>query len=364
MLLHRLSLEHFRNIEQQTVTFTEGINVITGANAQGKTNLIEAIAYWSAARSHRTQHETDLIQTGKPAAYLKAEFESQGRHQQLEATLLRSRQRKLLQNGVQLRTLRELIGILPSVLFSPADLELVQEGPAARRQLMDMVLCQVNPAYMTALGRYNKVLKQKQKLLRNDHHPDVNLFQVYNAQLAKNGALLIHRRVRFLDSLHRLASEFHTNLSRGLEVLSMQYKTVSVVHDPYLPVEQLEQQLNAHFALRLPQELACRICLTGPQRDDFLLYINKKELKVFSSQGQARTAAIAIKLAERSFFRQELGEYPLLLLDDVLSELDDKRRRVVLNELSQGQVFISCCDQRRTRALSGRVIKVKKGVFT
>jgi DNA replication and repair protein RecF len=364
MILHQLDLENYRNINRQTVYFRDGVNVITGANAQGKTNLLEAAAYWSAARSHRTARDEELIQTGKPHAWLRALFSARGRGEQtLEASLLLNGQRRHTHNGVPIRTVREMVGILPSVLFAPGDLALVQEGPALRRKLLDTVLCQLSPVYMSALSRYNKVLKQKQKLLRGRVPGDMDLYAAYNAQLSRYGAVLIPQRAKLVVALSKLAAGYHSGLSRGRETLSLHYKTVSAVRDPYIPAADLEVLLNAHYALRLPAEIACQFCLTGPQRDNFLLNINEKNQNVFASQGQARTAAIAVKMAERACFMQELGEPPLLLLDDVLSELDEHRRRVVLTELTQGQVLLTCCDSRRTRFLSGHVIRVKAGVY-
>jgi len=363
MILHSLTLENFRNVTQQTVVFHDGVNVIAGANAQGKTNLLEGAAFWAAARSFRTVRDEELIRSGQPDAYLRADFTARGRTQKLEAVMTRSGQKKLTLNGVPLKTVRELVGVLPSAVFTPSDLGLVQEGPALRRRLMDMVLCQIEPAYLSALSRYNKVLRQKQKLLRKHGPQDHDLFAAYNAQLAKYGAALIPYRASFVEAMSELARGIHATLSRGREILSLQYKTVSAVHDPRAPAAELEATLAGHFAFRLPQEIACQFCLTGPQRDNFLLNINENELRVFASQGQARTAAIAVKMAERAYFMRELGEPPLLLLDDVLSELDEHRRRVVLTELTQGQVLITCCDSRRTRFLGGRVIRVKTGVY-
>ncbi|MCL2546092.1 MAG: DNA replication/repair protein RecF [Oscillospiraceae bacterium] len=363
MVIRSLALEDFRNIDRQVVEFQEGINVIVGANAQGKTSLLEGVAYWSAARSFRTVHDEELIQFGKPHAWLSAQFISQGRQQKLEASLLRRRQRKITLNGVTLQTLRELVGILPSVLFAPSDLGLVQEGPALRRRLMDSVLCQIRPAYLSALSRYNKVLKQKQKVLRKQA-PDIDLLAAYNTQLAKYAAVLIPERARFVKILSQLAQNYHEKLSNGKEVLTLAYRTVSCVEEKDIfNASQLETVLLDHFAKRLHQEIAAGFCLTGSQRDNFQLNINQNELRIFASQGQARTAVIAIKMAERAYFKKELNESPLLLLDDVLSELDEHRRRVVLNEVTDGQILITCCDNRRTRLLNGNVIRVRNGEF-
>jgi DNA replication and repair protein RecF len=366
MILKKIQLTNFRNIISETVEFDNGINVITGPNAQGKTNLIEAVAYWSAARNFRTVHEDEMIRFGEKESIINAEIFSNGRDQRLDVKISRGGKKQLLQNGAVLQTARELMGVLPAVLFTPGDLNIVSEGPNHRRRLMDMTLCQLYPTYITALSAYNKIQRQKQKMLskRNTNRIDIDLLSVYNVQLAKYGASIITKRARFMEEFKQIASQFHGHLSRGKENLTLRYKTVSAVTDPNSEEPIINSQLSKHFAIRLPQEIACGFCITGPHRDNILLYADEIELKVYGSQGQSRTAAIALKMAEREYLKNKLSEPPLLLLDDVLSELDESRRRMILSRLNEGQIFITGCENRRTKLTQGRVIRVKNGTFT
>ncbi len=363
MKLEYLTLERFRNYNSLQLQLHPGVNLIVGDNAQGKTNLLEAIGYLGSGKSFRTAKSGELVQFSEQSAMLEATVYSQQRHQSLRWLLFAGQKPKLLyRNGVKKRTAAELSGVLPTVLFCPEDLLVFKSNPAARRRLGDSVLCQLRPNYEAALAEYGRILERKSRILK-DRFENPALLEVlpeFNLRLCQVGALLISYRARFFDALGREAAVFHRQFSGGAEEFRLQYKTVSTVRDPFAPVDTLTQWLQEHLLSHSAAELDSAQCLTGPHRDDFDVTLSNLSLKIYGSQGQLRTAAISVKLAQRELMRREWGEMPLLLLDDVLSELDAKRQDFVLNQITQGQVFITCCEPGRFSKL-GQTISVQNG---
>ena len=238
----------------------------------------------------------------------------------------------------------------------------LKTGAAARRRLGDHALCQLRPNYDAALTEYNRILEQKNRILK-DHFENPAVLEIlpeYNTRLCQVGALLISYRARFYDSLGKAAAEYHDQFSGGAEEFSLQYKTVSTVRDPFAPVQTLVEDLQAHLQSHYRAELETAQCLTGPHKDDFDVSLSGIDLKAYGSQGQTRTAAISLKLAQRELMRRESGQEPVLLLDDVLSELDPGRQDFVLNQIVSGQVFITCCEPGRFTKL-GRTIEIERG---
>ena len=238
----------------------------------------------------------------------------------------------------------------------------LKTGSSARRRLGDNALCQLRPNYDAALTEYNRILEQKNRILK-DRHENPALLEIlpeYNTRLCQVGALLISYRARFYDSLGKAAGAYHNQFSGGIEDFSLEYKTVSTVKDPFAPVSELNQALLEHLDSHYRAELESSQCLTGPHKDDFSVALSGIDLKAYGSQGQTRTAAISLKLAQRELMTRELGEEPVLLLDDVLSELDPGRQDFVLNQITSGQVFITCCEPGRFTKL-GKTIEIEKG---
>ena len=361
MQLNKLYVRNFRNYEEITADFVPGVNLIVGENANGKTNLLEAICYLSTAHAFRTRKEQELIRFGADFAELRAELFSQEREQELRAILFAGRRPKqLFLNGVKQKTSAGIAGILTSVLFCPEDLLVLKKGAAPRRKLLDTVLCQMRPNYELALGEYFRILEQKSAVLRAEDRSMRVLLPDYNERLVQIGAILISYRARFLQSLAECASQFHKEFSGDKEILTMQYKTVSNIDDPFASLEVLREKLAEHMASHERAELESAQCLSGPHKDDFEAALNGLPMAQFASQGQTRTATISIKLAERELLRRDCDEEPLLLLDDVLSELDAGRQDFVLNHLKSGQVFITCCETDRLTEI-GQVIQIKDG---
>ena len=363
MNVTKLKLRDFRNYQNLEIDFDPGVNLIVGDNAQGKTNLLEGLVYLGSGKSFRTQRGAELVRFGADFADIEAEVYSQERNQTLRSVIFAaSRPRQLYRNGVKKKSAGDLAGVLPTVLFCPEDLMVLKTGASARRRLGDMALCQLRPNYDAALAEYGKILEQKSHILK-DRFDDPRLLDIlpeYNARLCRVGAMLISYRARFYESLGKEAAVFHNQFSGGAEDFRLEYKTVSTVEDPFAPISQLEEQLHRHLSSHYRAELETATCLTGPHKDDFTVSLSGIDLKAYGSQGQTRTAAISLKLAQRELMKRESGEEPVLLLDDVLSELDPGRQDFVLNQIVSGQVFITCCEPGRFTKL-GKTIEICKG---
>ena len=363
MRLDGIHLRDFRNYQDTALEFAPGVNLIVGDNAQGKTNLLEAIAYLGSGKSFRALKTGEMIRFGADFADLEGSVHSQQRQQSLRWVLFAgSRPRQIWQNGVKKKTAGEIAGVLPTVLFCPEDLMVLKAGSAQRRRLGDHALCQLRPNYDAALTEYNRILDQKSRILK-DHFENPSILEIlpeYNLRLCQVGALLISYRARFYDSLGKAAAKYHGQFSGFAEEFSLTYKTVSTVTDPFAPVAELTSQLQEHLQSHYRAELETASCLTGPHKDDFSVSLSGIDLKSYGSQGQTRTAAISLKLAQRELMGREWGEEPVLLLDDVLSELDPGRQDFVLNQIVSGQVFITCCEPGRFTKL-GKTIEIRKG---
>ena len=361
MQINSLYLRGFRNYSEAQADFVPGVNLLIGDNANGKTNLLEAIGYLCTGRSFRTRREAELLRFDAEFAELSARVFAQEREQELRAVLFSGRQpRQLWLSGVRQKTAAQFTGVLKSVLFCPEDLQVLRRGAAQRRRLLDDVICQLRPNYAAALAEYGRVLEQKSAVLRERLESYRALLPDYNARMAQLGALLISYRARFLQALAEPAAAFHHDFSGGKENLTLQYQTVSTVCDPCASPAELTQALAEHQQTHARAEWDSGQCLSGPHRDDFLAALNGLPVAQFASQGQTRTASISLKLAERELIRRDCGEEPLLLLDDVLSELDAARQDFVLNRLGGGQIFITCCETDRLTKL-GKTFRIENG---
>ena len=363
MHLCELQLRDFRNYEELCFQAEPGVNLIVGDNAQGKTNLLEAIVYLGSGRSFRTQRAAELVRFGAAFADLEAKVYSEGREQTLRSVVFSGRRpRQLWRNGVKKKSAGECAGVLNTVLFCPEDLLVLKSGASARRKLGDMALCQLRPNYDAALAEYNRLLEQKSKILKDrfEHPALLDILPEYNLRLCQVGALLISYRARIYESLGKAASVYHGQFSGGAEDFTLDYHTVSTVSDPFASVAKLTEDLQNHMESHARAELETAQCLTGPHKDDFDVRLSGLSVKTYGSQGQTRTAAISLKLAQRELMKRESGEEPVLLLDDVLSELDPGRQDFVLNQIQSGQVFITCCESERFTKL-GQTIQIRKG---
>lgn len=363
MIVNEIFLEGFRNYNNINVQFCDGVNVIAGRNAQGKTNLIEAIYYLAAGRSFRSASDKELISINRGNACIKAEIISGGREQTLEARLFRGRRREFYANNVKLKTASELAGRITAVPFGPDDLNMIKDGAAVRRKMMDNCLSQLRPGYLLALMEFNRLYEHKTRILK-DYHEKPSLLELlddFNLRLAQQSARLIYYRSAFAQGISRRSAEIHSEFSDGSEKLTIIYKTVGGMDATNKKPEQILPELLEHQREHRQAELRSGMCLSGAHKDDLEIEINGASARKFASQGQARTAAVSMKLAERDIHYDDRGEYPILLLDDVLSELDSKRQGFILGRIKRGQVFITSCDDSTATTPGAKTINIENG---
>jgi len=364
MIVRNINLNGFRNYESISTPFCENINVISGRNAQGKTNLIEAIYYLAAGRSFRTATDKELITFDRDSACIKADITSGGREQTLEARIYHGRRREFFANGVKLKKASELAGRFTAVVFGPDDLNMIKDGAAVRRKMMDQCLSQLRPGYLAALTEFNRLYEHKTRILR-DYHEKPSLLDIlddFNMRLAEQSARLIHYRAAFAVSLSGKAADIHRDFSGGTETLTLRYKTVGRMEAAGRTPEEILPELLEHQREHRQAELRSGLCLSGAHKDDLEIDIDGSPARKFASQGQARTASVSVKLAERDIHYDDRGEYPVLLLDDVLSELDSKRQSFILSRIKNGQVFITCCDDSAAPDPDeGIILRIEKG---
>jgi len=364
MTVNELYLDGFRNYSNVTVQFCEGVNVIVGQNAQGKTNLIESVYYLASGRSFRPASDKELITFDCDGASIRAGIVSNEREQTLEARIFRGRRREIYANDVKLKKASELTGRLTAVLFCPDDLTLIKDGAAVRRKMMDNCLSQLRPGYFSALTEFNRLYEHKSRILK-DHHEKPSLLELlddFDLRLAEQSARLIYYRAAFTEGLAKRAAQIHEEFSDRAETLTISYKTVGRMDVSGKKPADILPDLLEHQRGHRNAELRSGLCLSGAHKDDLEIEINGTAARKFASQGQARTASVSIKLAERDIHFNDRNEYPVLLLDDVLSELDTKRQNFILGRIKHGQVFITCCDDTVVSNYSnGKTLRVESG---
>ena len=331
MYIKRVILQNFRNITSTDVELGDGINVLYGDNAQGKTNFLEAVYFCATGRSHRGGRDRDLVMMSEKEANAQVFVENRGNLDKIHMQIGRDSKVCRL-NQITIKRLGELYGRLTVVIFSPEDLQLVKAGPGVRRRFMDMELCQLYPAYYHNLRMYYKVLKQRNNLLRElaRDKKAADTLEIWDIQLAEYGSKLIIHRGRFIQQLSEIAAKNQESITAGRERLEIIYK-------PNAAVDDFADKLARHRAM----DIIRGVTSVGIHKDDMEFRINGNDGRGFASQGQQRTAALAVKLAEIEFVRQEKGHPPVLLLDDVLSELDKSRQNYLLGAVGDLQTIIT-----------------------
>lgn len=343
MYLEDIELQNYRNYEQTALTFSSSINVLIGENAQGKTNLIESIYFLAMSRSHRTSRDRELIRWDSDFAKVKGLLKKKSHSVPLEIILSkRGKQAKL--NHLEQKKLSDYIGQLNVILFAPEDLTLVKGSPSVRRKFVDMELGQMNKIYLYHLSQFQQVLKQRNQFLKQARFKkdyDKIYLDVLTEQLAAEAAEVLHSRFKFVNQLSDLADAVQKDISNEKESLSIRYKTSSSA-DETMTVEEIFNHLKEDYEKSLAQEVDQGTTTIGPHRDDLIFYVNERNVQTYGSQGQQRTTALSLKLAEIELMREMTGEYPILLLDDVLSELDDSRQTHLLKSIqNKVQTFIT-----------------------
>ena len=363
MRLLSLEVTNYRNIASARLEPGRELTVICGNNGQGKTNLLESVYMLAMGRSFRTRFDRELIGFGCDSAEILADVVSHEREQTVRI-LLRSGVRKQITVNSVKKTASELGETLNVVLFCPDDLNLIKEGAAARRRLMDNAISQIRPRYAEYLSQFNKFYESKTRILKDWREKPslLDTLDEFSDGMCRTSAQLIRYRASFAARLADEAAPIHSEFSGADEKLGIEYSTVSAVKDPTASAKEIFYDLCDHMEAHRRAELDSGQCLSGAHKDDLIISINGKNARSFASQGQTRTAALSIKLAEREIYLDETGEYPILLLDDVLSELDTKRQEFVLNRIGGGQTLITCCeDEGISRRTGGKVLHVGNG---
>lgn len=333
MIVKSLKLNQFRNYESLQLSFDKGTNLFYGNNAQGKTNILEAVYLCGTTKSHKGSKDREMIRFGEEEAHIRMTISRSQSAYEIDMHLKKNRPKGIAVNGVPIRKAAELLGIANFVFFSPEDLGIIKNGPAERRRFIDMELCQLDKLYLHELSNYNKVIIQRNKLLKecsfNSQYEE--MLDIWDMQLVKYGKKLIESRERFVKELGVIVAEIHRNLTGGREELMVRYeKNVSA--------DEFERKLQTSRK----RDLKVKMSMTGPHRDDLLFEVKGVDIRRFGSQGQQRTAALSLKLAEIELVKRAIKDTPVLLLDDVLSELDSSRQQYLLDSIHDIQTLITC----------------------
>ncbi len=359
MKINSIDIENFRNIEKLSLDF-EDVNIIYGENAQGKTNLIEAIYLFTGAKSFRGVRDKELVRFDAPYAKLKIDFENKNRQQNAELLIEKNRQATL--NGVKKKSATTLGEELKAVIFSPVHLSMVKDGPIERRHFVDGALCQLRFNYRKLLKEYNKNLSQRNMLLKDisKNQSLYDMLYIWDKNLAHSGAKIIYQRRKYIEALLPHAQEVFNGLSKGRETLDLKLR--GAFDYDGLEVEEIRKKLMFALDDNRSNDIMNRITTIGPHRDDVEILINGSSARSFGSQGQQRSCVLALKLAEASLLKEMTEEEPLALLDDVMSELDISRQDYILNHIKDWQVFITCCDANTVlRLKQGKTFHIENG---
>lgn len=367
MHIKSIELYNYRSYAEAAVSFDPGVNVIKGMNGQGKTNLLEAVAYLSTGHAFRSRRDANVIRWDCSECSVRGTVSSKGDTDTIETKLyLPPRKKQVLINGVKQKSLAPLAGKFGTVLFCPEDMGIAKESASERRNFLDCAIEQLRPRYAEAVRQYRKLLDSKTRILRDwEEKPSLlDALDDFSLEMCRVGAAVISYRAAYIRKLKEIAKEIHRQISGGREELQLEYRTVSSIDDPLLPASQLVPLLEQHYFAHKNAEISSRSCLSGPHKDDIDINIGGRSVKNFGSQGQTRTAVLAMKLAERQMYKEDTGVCPVLLLDDVLSELDDSRQAFVLGKIEDGQVLITCSNSSAFPGLGGKAFSVSAGIIT
>ena len=357
MIIKSIELSNFRNYKELNLPFDAGTNILYGDNAQGKTNILEAVYLSGTTKSHKGSKDKEMIFFDSEEAHIRTIVEKEEKQYQIDMHLRRRGSKGVAINKIPIKKAGELFGILNMVFFSPEDLNLIKNGPAERRRFLDIELCQLDKLYLSDLTKYHKILNQRNKLLKDIvYNSDLlETLPIWDAQLVETGRRLIQRRKQFIEELNQIIFQIHFNLTGGKEHLILKY-------EPNIDDIFFEDELLKVKAKDL------RLCQTtvGPHRDDMLFSIDGIDIRKFGSQGQQRTSALSLKLAEIEIVKQIIHNTPILLLDDVLSELDSSRQNYLLNSITDIQTIITCTGLEefvKNRFHINKVFRIVKGTI-
>jgi len=339
MIIKSLELSDFRNYDFLCINFDKGVNILYGDNAQGKTNILEAIYVSATTKSHKSSKDKDIINFEKEEAHIRTYLEKEEIETRVDMHLRKSKTKGIAIDGVKIKKAAELLGLLNVVFFSPEDLSIIKNGPAERRRFIDMELCQLDNFYLYNLNNYNKIVNQRNKLLKDlSFNPTLkDTLSIWDSQLVSYGSKIIERRIQFIEQINSIIRDIHKNLSGGKETLRIEY-------EPNIIIDDYEKELF----YSQDKDIKLKQTTVGPHRDDISFMVKKEnedkeiDIRKYGSQGQQRTAALSLKLSEIELVRKVTKDTPVLLLDDVLSELDSNRQNYLLNSIGDIQTIITC----------------------
>jgi DNA replication and repair protein RecF len=358
MYIKNLQLLNYRNYDELNIELNSGVNVFIGDNAQGKTNILESIYYCSLAKSHRTSKDRELINWNSEEAYVRAYISKERLDKNIEIKIFKDGKKGIRINSIKINKIQELIGIFNVVLFSPEDLKIVKESPSYRRKFLDIELCKLNPKYYHSLVQYNKALNERNTLLKKWNENVESIIEVYDNQLSAFGGFVIKERLKYLKLLNDKGKLIHKEITSELEDINFKYIT------SLKNVENVEEGLKDLFKKSLKNDMEKRTTSHGPHRDDFSININGIDTRNYGSQGQQRTAVLTIKFSSLEIIKEQTGEYPVLLLDDVLSELDLNRQKYILNSINNVQTIVTCTGIENIRSYlneNAKIFTVRSG---
>ena len=357
MFIKKIQMLNYRNYKSLNITLGKNVNVFMGDNAQGKTNILEAIYYCAFAKSHRTSKDKELINWDSENAYISVLVGKDRLDKNIDINILKDGRKAIRINKIKVSKIGELFGNFNVVMFSPEDLRIIKDSPGVRRRFIDMELCQLDSKYYYNLVQYNKILNERNVLLKNKKL-DKDILDIYDIQLAKFGADIIKERLKYINKLNYYGKNIHSDISSGKE--EVEFKYISTIRD----FENIENNFYDLLSRNRSKDIDKGSTSVGPHRDDFTVLINDIDTKSFGSQGQQRSAVLTIKFSSLKIIKELTSEYPVLLLDDVLSELDFNRKRYILSTIGEIQTIITCTGiEDLTNYLddSSRVFKVKEG---
>lgn len=333
MYIESIQVNNFRNYESLSMDFDRGTNILYGDNAQGKTNILEAVYLCGTSKSHKGSKDKEIILFQKEEAHIRMIVKKDGISYKIDMHLRKNKAKGVAINGVPIKKARELLGVVNLVFFSPEDLNIIKNGPGERRRFLDMELCQLDPVYITELASYNHIVNQRNKLLKDLFlQPRLKeTLDIWDIQMLKYGKSILAKREAFVGELNEIIGEIHRNLTGGTE-------DISVIYEPNVRPEEFEKALSKNRE----RDIRMKLTSTGPHRDDLCVMANGIDIRKYGSQGQQRTAALSLKLSEIYLVKKKIKDTPVLLLDDVLSELDRNRQTYLLDSIHDIQTLITC----------------------
>lgn len=360
MYVKKLKLINYRNYENLEIDLGKHVNVFMGDNAQGKTNILEAIYYCGFAKSHRTSKDKELINWNGDISFISLSVAKDRLDKKIDINILKDGKKVIRVNSIKINKIGELFGTFNVVMFSPEDLKIIKDSPGVRRKFIDMELCQLDSKYYYNLVQYNKVMNERNIVLKNKNL-DLDMLDIYDLQLAKFGSYIIEKRLSYLESLNKYSEDIHKDITSGKEIIEFKYN--STIKN----LNNIQDEFYETLIKNRKRDVDKGITSHGPHRDDFSVYINNVDTKSFGSQGQQRTAVLTMKFASLRIIKEITGEYPVLLLDDVLSELDFNRKRYILKSINDIQTIITCTgieDLGDYLNKDSKLFKVKEGIVS